>query len=225
MTSAEEERIESLVQRELSARDVAHGLDHARAVARNVRWILKDPMSVVHADERVTLAAAWFHDVRSRDEAGFDLAASESAQVASRLLCSLGFSAEERERVAKCIETASWEHHLTGGYPASTEAEVLRDADWLEAMGAVGIARVFAFSGMQKLPLSFLEGDPEVPERLPTNGDGPDPSPFHHFYSKLLWLRDGLTTRRGRLEGEHRHRTLVRFLKHYEEEVSRTSAT
>jgi uncharacterized protein len=99
---------------------------------------------------------------------------------------------------------------------------VLRDADWLEAIGAHGIARVFAFAGHYNVPLTFVDRDPERPPRLPTQDNQPDPSAFHHFYSKLLWVKDGLLTEPGRQEGERRHRFLVAFLKEYRAERERT---
>ena len=208
------------VETHISQDDPAHALAHILEVVRLARWILRE----VEADERIVIAAAYCHDLRSRREVGFEEAVGRSASEAAVILRNLGYSECEIRDVAECIVSASWEHHLAGGKPSSLEASVLRDADWLEAMGAHGIARVFAFAGTYRLPLAFVDGDPEHPARLSATLDGPDPSPFHHFYSKLLWLMPELVTEPARREGSRRHRILVDFLKEYREEMRRTDA-
>ncbi|HEY3143554.1 MAG TPA: hypothetical protein VGJ86_20630 [Acidimicrobiales bacterium] len=223
LSVASERALAERVESEIYSRgDVAHGLEHASAVARLARWLLQGT-GTAGADERIVVAAAWCHDLRSRAEAGFADATSASAAEALWMLGELGFTDEERQSVAHCITTASWEHHVAGGVPATIDAEILRDADWLDAMGAHGLARVFAFAGTYGVPLRWVEGDPTHPTRLPTDSQRADPSPFHHFYSKLLWLRDGLRTPRARREGERRHGVLVQYLQDFQSEINRTT--
>ena len=182
----------------ISRDDVAHAFEHVQEVARIAKWLL----TAVPAVPRIVVAAAYCHDLHSRSSVGFAEAIPQSIRTAQGLLKEIGYSAEEIERVKQCIITSSWEHALQCGVPSSPEACVLRDADWLESIGAHGVARVFAFAGHYHVPLGFVDHDPERPPRLPTNGNQADPSAFHHFYAKLLWIKDGLLTAPGRIEGE-----------------------
>jgi uncharacterized protein len=213
-----EQALAQRVRQQISVADAAHAFDHVQEVARLAKWLL----TTVPAEPRIVVAAAYCHDLCSRSEVGFTEAIPRSVQAARLLLSDLGYGAEEIDQVGQCIVTASWEYALQGGQPHSPEASVLRDADWLEAIGAHGIARVFAFAGHYQVPLTFVDLDPERPPRLRTRGDQPDPSAFHHFYAKLLWVKDGLLTEPGRHEGERRHRVLVTFLREYRAEYERT---
>jgi uncharacterized protein len=195
--------------------DVAHQVDHIRHVVHNCRQIFPE----VSCNQRVTLLAACLHDVAPRLEGiRFGDAAFRSAEAARDLLWGFECSEEEIAAVQECIRTASWEFHLRGGHPASVEAYVLRDADFLEAIGAHGTARVFGFAGSRGLPLSWNGLNPDKPRRLQPLADRPDPTPFYHFESKLLWIRDLLYSNTAKAEAERRHAFLADFLQQYRRE-------
>ena len=166
------------------------------------------------------IPAAYLHDIVSRQEVeAFDLHTDESAAEGKRLLEMMGFSTAETEKIGDAILASSYESYLKGVKPASLEAKVLRDADWLDAIGARGIARVFAFAGHYGCPeMGKVDCDLERPKKLEMNSSGPDPSPVYHFFSKLLWLKDLMQTDTGRIEAERRHQFMVDFLKRYKAE-------
>jgi len=117
------------------------------------------------------------------------------------------------------IISSSYESYLKGKEATTIEAKVVRDADWLDAIGARGIARVFVFAGYYHCPeMGSVDWDPDNPVKLDMSPIGPDPSPIYHFFSKLLWLKDLMQTETGKKEAEKRHQFMVDFLKRYKSE-------
>lgn len=103
----------------------------------------------------------------------------------------------------------------------SLEAKVVRDADWLDAIGARGVARVFAFEqahGAKEMgrPMDDPEG---LPITIDMNITGPDMSPIYHFFTKLLKIYPLLETAAGRRLGRERHKFMVEFLRQYQREI------
>jgi uncharacterized protein len=212
----EEKQIRDFVRERLRGTDIAHGFDHVEYVVNMARKIaLREG-----ADLRIVVPAAYLHDMVSRGEVErFDLHTDESAAQGKQFLQNLGFSAAQIEEIGDAIATSSYESHLKGKEPVSLEAKVVRDADWLDAIGARGIARVFAFAGHYGCSeMGKVDWDPEKPERLEMNTSGTDPSPIYHFFSKLLWQKDLMQTDTGKIEAEKRHQFMVDFLKRYRAE-------
>jgi uncharacterized protein len=212
-----EEKLRNYCVEMTSNHDAAHDMWHTDLVVANVKRLLFD----TPCNHQVVVAAAYLHDLKPRGSCGdYSMAPIESAELAHNVLEMIGFSTQTIADIHACIVSASWEHAATGGEPTSLESYVLRDADLLEAIGAHGIARVFLFSGYAGLPLRWLDVDITRPPRLPSNIQGPDPSPFHHFYSKLLWLGDLFFTEAAKLEATQRRQFLIQFLKSFERENS-----
>ena len=218
LTAEQEARIREFVRAKLKNADIAHGFDHVEYVVNLARRIALSE----GANLRIVLPAAYFHDLVSRGEVeSFDLHTGESAALAMQFLTEMGFSAAEIHEIGEVIMASSYESHLKGSEPASLEAKVVRDADWLDSMGARGIARVFAFAGHYGCPeMGKVDWEPEKPEKLEMSVSGPDPSPIYHFFSKLLWLRDLMQTEAGRMEAEKRHQFMLEFLKRYKAECA-----
>ncbi len=218
ITPEDEEKIKNFVKERARFNDVAHGWDHIECVVK----IAKRIGSKVGANMRVLVPAAYFHDIVPRKSVTEHYRHSEaSAEEAQKFLEKIGFSKEEIELISKTILTASYEAYEKGVEPDLLEAKVLRDADLLDAIGARGIARVFAFAGAYRCPngLGKLEWDPEKPPKLKMNLNGPDPSAIYHFASKLLWIKDLIVTKEGRKLAEARHKFMIEFLKRYRKET------
>lgn len=216
MTGYQEQLIREFVMKRLVNVDIAHGFDHVQYVV----GLSKKLALLEGANLDIVTPSAYLHDVVSRKEVeSFDQHTKVSASVAEGFLIEIGFTVDEVQKISRVIIESSYESYLKGIEPSSIEAKVVRDADWLDAMGARGIARVFAFAGHYGCPeMGKVDWDPENPEKLLMNTSGPDPSPIYHFFSKLLWLKDLMLTSAGKQEAQVRHKFMVDFLKRYREE-------
>jgi uncharacterized protein len=197
--------------------DISHRYDHAVCVAELCMKIGKRE----GADPELLALAAYLHDAVPRNRSKGLPHHLASARYAESLLRSEGLSKERSHAVRSIIEESSYEAFLSGRAPSSVEAKVLRDADFLEAMGTRGIARAFAFIGWYRgASLGVLDWDPEKPPDLRMSEVGPDPSAIWHFASKLLRLKDMMCTETGRRLAQGRHAFMIRFLRRYASEMA-----
>lgn len=168
------------------------------------------------ADMDVVRAAALLHDVaRAMEEEGMvEDHAAKGARIAEGILRDVGFPEEKISRVLDCIRVHRFRRGETAG---SVEARILQDADRLDALGAIGIARVFSRGGWENKPIH----DPLIPPK--ERYDGESLTSVNHIYEKILRLRDELHTDTARRISEERHRFveqfLERFLREWESEI------
>lgn len=200
--------------------DLAHGFDHTECVVRLATYLAKKENSNL----RIVKAAAYFHDFEPRKKLIFESHTKISAQIAVSFLKKLNFSDNELEEIYNCIATSSYGASELGNEPNNIEAKIVRDADWLEAIGARGIARVFAFAPSHNCEvLGEVRWDPSNPIKKRTSLIGPDPTPIYHFFSKLLWIKDKILTKSAKEIADIRHKRLVQFLIDYKSEMSEDS--
>ena len=178
---------------EKSPADAAHDLGHLARVWANARRIARTE----GGDPATLLAAAYFHDLVNlpKSAPNRDQASRLSACAARPLLLAAGLSPAQTEGACHAIEA----HSFSANLPALTiEAQILQDADRLEALGAIGIARCFAVTGQLGGAL-FDQTDPMAQHRpLDDRAFALD-----HFEVKLLLLPDKMQTDTGRaLAGE-----------------------
>ena len=189
--------------------DGAHDLSHLQRVWNNARSL--------HAQEggdlEVLLAAVLMHDcvtveknspLRSR-------ASMLAAQKASQVLTEIGWMSTKINTVAHAIEAHSFSASIA---PNSLEAKIMQDADRLDALGMVGVARVFYVGGRLGRAL-YDPQDPEASQRVY------DDKRFclDHFQTKLLHLADGFQTATGQRLAQIRHDRLKGFLDLFKEEI------
>lgn len=178
------EQIRKHVQTALS-RPGSHGFDHVeRVTALCVRI-----GSAEGADMNILIPAALLHDsARPLEKEQGIPHEQEGARMAEEYLASIGYDASAIPAIAAAIRTHRFRSVET---PVSIEARVLSDADKLDALGAVGIARTFMRAGEHGTPIE----------------DG-----IAHFHEKLLRLSGLMYTKTGRQIAEERHAFLVQFL-------------
>jgi uncharacterized protein len=193
--------------RELLARESSgHDIHHALRV-RNLGMRLAE---LTGADRDAVEAMALLHDVGHAE--GREDHAAGGARAAEEILVRIGFPAAKIPLVVRCIERHHWQPGNAGDLPdPPLEYQVFIDADRLDALGAIGIARAFAFGGAHGRPL----WDPD--EALQ-----PDPSygrsSLHHFHDKLLRLRDGMYTEPAREIAAKRTAVLEEFVTRFLDE-------
>jgi len=181
--------------------DGAHDLGHLRRVWGNCRSIAAEE----GGDPAILLAAAMFHDIVNlpKDAPDRATASSRSAGVAADWLHAQGWPADRIAATAHAIEA----HSYSGGIPPRTlEARILQDADRLEALGAIGIARMFLVAGRMGGAM-FDDADPMALHRpLDDRRYALD-----HLEVKLFGLVGTMQTATGRVMAEARSDWMASF--------------
>lgn len=108
--------------------------------------------------------------------------------------------------------------------PSSLEAQIVQDADRLDAMGAIGIARTFAYGGSRGRLIFHPEVKPENHADFETYKKNNGPT-INHFYEKLLLLKDRLNTPTAKIMGDSRHRFMEIFLEEFFKEWNENGET
>ena len=185
------------------AQDPAHDLAHLDRVWLNARTIAR---SDGIGDLRVLLAACYLHDLINlpKDHPDRRSASARSAMAAGPILTGLGFTPDQTASIWHAITAHSYS---AGIRPETPEAMILRDADRLDALGAIGIARTFVVAGDLGLSL-YDPNDPHAQQR-PL-----DDSRFaiDHWQVKLLKLPSGMLTNTGRDRAQQRVRVMLDYL-------------
>ena len=173
--------------------------------------------SVEGVDMDVLLVAAYLHDIgRSYQDAsnGGVCHAQKGAKMAEPVVDKLPLSENQKENVIHCIRS----HRFRGNHsPKTKEAKVLFDADKLDAIGAVGVARVFLFAGEvgARLHSPMMDIENTKPYSIDDTG-------YREYRVKLCKIRDRILTKEGRKLAHERHSFMEkffnRFLKEYEGE-------
>ncbi|MFY9826449.1 MAG: HD domain-containing protein, partial [Thermoanaerobaculia bacterium] len=161
------------------------------------------------ADRFVVELAALLHDLSDRKLNGGDV--TLGPRVAREWLVAQGVDEETVAHVCEIIADLSFKGAGVPTPMRTREGMVVQDADRLDAIGAVGIARVFAFGGHKGQVLH----DPEHPPVLHASAESyyaTPATPINHFYEKLLLLRERMNTEAGRRIAEGRHAFLEQFL-------------
>lgn len=180
----------------------AHDFLHVQRVTTNARRIAV----AEGADLEVVTAAAVLHELvnlpkdHPRSAESGDLCA-EAARV---LLCEQGWAEDQVQAVCACIRDHAWSK---GAAPSSLEAAVLQDADRLDAIGAIGVARCMATSGELGRRL-YSDSDPFCVSRTPDDQD----NALDHFFRKLLHIQAKLNTDEGRQMARERTQFLHDFI-------------
>ena len=194
-------KLEQKVRRYLTGESSGHDPWHAF----RVRDLAIPIAQATGADVEVVYATALLHDIGHMSGRGEH--ARRGASLAGDLLSSCRFPVDKIRAVTSCIEQHHW---MPGraGYPQSPtlEYQAFADADRLDALGAIGIARTFAFGGAHGRPI----WDPE-PSAAAHGAYGI--SSIHHFYDKLLRLRGDMYTEPGRRLAARRVSVMEEFLR------------
>lgn len=199
------------------AEDPAHDLNHLLRVWRTAKALaIEEAQSpgTAPADMLVVLAASLLHDVVNvpKDHPDRSRASRLSADRAEEVLGGMGFPMALIPSVRHAIEA----HSFTAAIPPLTiEARLVQDADRLESLGAIGIARCFATSGLMKRAL--FHGEDPLAEERPLNDIQ---YALDHFEAKLLRLPATMQTASGRRRAQERADFLVDFRKQLLAEIA-----
>jgi uncharacterized protein len=192
------------------ASDPAHDLSHVRRVVQNTLKLTASE----GGDPAITIPAAWLHDCVSvaKNSPLRNQASRLAAEEAVRFLTSVDYPADLLPPIFHAIEAHSFSANIK---TKSLEARIVQDADRLEAVGAIGIARCFLTGGSMGTPL-YDPTDPFAETHEPDDRR----YTLDHFYCKLLGLADTMQTEAGRAEAHKRTDYMKSFLQQLDKEIS-----
>lgn len=199
------ERITDFVKSQNS--DIATGHDwyHIDRVRKNALYL----QSQEGGDKEVIELAALLHDISDYKFNGGN--EQLGGDVSHNAVISAGGSSETAEKVRIIVNSVSYKGANVEDTTTSLEAKIVQDADRLDAIGAIGIARTFAYGGHVGNPIY----DPELPHKLHNTFDeykNAKSTTINHFYEKLLLLSDKMHTDTARLIAENRTEYMKNFL-------------
>ncbi|WP_336066555.1 HD domain-containing protein [Mesoflavibacter sp. CH_XMU1404-2] len=203
------EQTKTFVKTTLKIAEGGHDWFHTERVFKNALLIGKAET----VNELVVALGALLHDIAdSKFNNGDD---TVGPIIAAEFLVKQNVSTEVINHVIKIIENVSFSSNIdkTAAFH-SKELEVIQDADRLDALGAIGIARTFNYGGFKNRALYNPEIKPNLNLTKEEYKASTAPT-LNHFYEKLLLLKDKMNTKTGRKIAEERHNYMVDFLKQF----------
>eukprot|EP01135_Chromosphaera_perkinsii_P003322 Nk52_evm22s240 gene=Nk52_evmTU22s240 len=213
------EKAEAYVKDHMKDNDASHDWIHVQRVRDTAMKIAAKEKERYDVDLNVVEMAALLHDV---GDAKYTGGVESADEMVTGFLKSINYDAVLLEKVVFIVNNMSFRKELGGKVftpEMNIELCIVQDADRLDAIGAIGIARCFTFGGMKNRPFY----DPEHPpieniteEQYTKSKNSPT---LNHFYEKLMNLKKMLKTETGKGLGEQRHDYLVGFVKQFEMEA------
>ena len=196
----------SYVKRHMNVYEPGHDWSHIERVCKMAKRIGKEE----RADTFVVELAALLHDV-----ADWKFHGNEAGpKTARKWLETNSVEPETISHVVQIIEDISFKGARVKNKINTIEGKVVQDADRLEALGAIGVARAFSYGGYKNRPLY----DPEIKPLLHTTArqyENNNSTTITHFYEKLLLLKGMMNTKTGKKLAERRDRFMKMYLKEF----------
>jgi len=192
------------IRQEFSDEASGHDWWHIYRVWKNALAICE----IEKADVFIVQLAALLHDL---DDWKFNESGDEAPLRARAWLDSCAVDLVTAESVCEIITHISYKGAGVENKINSLEGFIVQDADRLDAIGAIGIGRAFAYGGYKGRPLY----DPDSPPTMHTSFEeykNSKSATINHFYEKLLLLKDRMNTQTAKHIAEKRHEVMVKFL-------------
>jgi uncharacterized protein len=188
-----------------------HDWHHVERVMENARRILKKEK----ADKHIVLMGIILHDIADPKFSEGD--ETKGVKLASAFLKETDVEKETARKIMEVVEGISFKGGFNERSGKSEELKVAQDADRLDALGAIGIARAFSFGGFKGRKIYDPEDKPRDYQDLEAYRNS-NSSTINHFYEKLLKLKDMMNTRTGKKMAEKRHDFMLRYLSQFRKE-------
>lgn len=196
------------VKKELKNAEAGHDWFHIERVYKNALQILQDQP----ANEQVVILGALLHDIAdSKFHGGDEEIGPEKAYL---FMTSIDIDEEVKYHVVQIIRNISFKGGNFERKFSSPELDIVQDADRLDALGAIGIARAFHFGGYHNRVIYNPDQPPKynMTKAAYKKHVG---TTLNHFYEKLLQLKSLMNTRKGLEIAEERHRFMEVFLEQF----------
>jgi uncharacterized protein len=208
------DNIKNIVKQKLENAEAGHDWFH---VERVYKMAVKIAATEPNIDMSVIEYAALLHDIA--DSKFHDGDETIGPALAKDILEELGVSIEKIEHTVKIIENISFKGGHSFSDFVSKELDIVRDADRLDAIGAIGVARAFNYGGYKGRKLYDPEISPNLNMTKEAYKNSTAPT-INHFYEKLLLLKDKMKTKEGKRIAEERHAFLELYLSQFMSEVN-----
>ncbi len=203
--------LEKIVVEKTLLEPSGHDFYHALRVA-NLCLIIADKGS----DTEVLIAAAFLHDIARHNEQVMnkrsDYHITKGVQIAETLLRKINYPLSKIDLVLKCIK----EHEAEGS--DTIECQILQDADRLDAMGAIGIARCFTYGGKINRPIWCPTETKETWKPGVQNS-----SSIAHLHARILGLAKKMNTKKGKQMAKTRFQFMMQFISQFNAELEGSS--
>ena len=201
------------VKKELKGAEAGHDWFHIERVYKNTLHLLKTEQ----ADEQVVLLGALLHDIAdSKFHEGDETIGPKKAY---DFMTTIEIPEDVKKHVVQIIENISFKGGNFEKDFRSKELEIVQDADRLDAIGAIGIARTFYYGGHRGNAL-YDDTKPRTIKQLTEENYRTESSVLNHFYEKLLLLEETMNTEAGKEEARVRTQFMQTFLDRFFEEIS-----
>ncbi|QXP56405.1 HD domain-containing protein [Cellulophaga sp. HaHa_2_95] len=212
-TTIVEETI-AFVKETLQGAEGGHDWFHIQRVFRNSLLIAKDEKDI---DILVVSLGALLHDIA--DAKFHDGDETIGPKLAKEFLDSLGVDKAITKHVVQIIDNISFKKTLEkGGVKfSSKELAIIQDADRLDAIGAIGIARTFNYGGFKNREIYNPDIAPNLHMTKEEYKKSSAPT-INHFYEKLLLLKDKMNTKNGKILAKQRHQFMLDYLEQFSHE-------
>lgn len=206
------EKTISFVKNTLAGAEGGHDWHHIERVLNTARYIREREGS----GDLITIElAALLHDISDAKFNGGD--EEEGSRIARTFLENLALEKEKVEHIRKIIRHVSYKGGFAQDQISSIEFQIVQDADRLDAIGAIGIARAFNYGGFKNRPIHI----PDMPLQEYNDSKAyhrSDAPTINHFHEKLLKLKDLMNTSSGKELAEERHAYMLHFLDQFSRE-------
>ena len=205
--------IEAFVRQRMAQDKTGHDIQHLERVVANAQRLMVAESQPIKTS--IVLAAAWLHDVID------DKVTSNPAQArreVAELLIQAGATLPERDAILEIMDRQSFSKNLQERQSLSLEGQIVQDADRLDALGAIGIARTFYYGGSRGHDLNN-DLPPRDLSQLSQEDYRQNQSSLAHFDEKLLKLADLMNTASGRALAQDRTAFMRQYLAQFWAEI------
>ncbi len=200
----------AFIQAEMKT-DLAHDYQHVLRVVKNAKQLCQQEAA---AEPLIVIPAAWLHDCLSlpKNHPQRSLASQLAADKAITFLREIDYPEKYHNKIHHAICCHSYSASIT---PETLDAKIVQDADRLDAIGAIGIARCLQVSSQLQRPL-YEPNDPFCEQR---NTDDKTYT-LDHFYQKLLLIKDQMHCQSAKVEAKKRTLYMHGYLAQLAQEIS-----
>lgn len=193
-----------------------HGIDHLERTLRNAMYI----QSKEGGDEVIIGISTYLHDIHRLLQNKYNkyVSPEDSIEVVKYILSKINLSKNQVDKICYCIENHE-KYNCNNNNVDDLNILILQDADNLDAIGAVGIARAFAYGSANGIPIYSENIEENVSDSYVESGDKEN-STIQHFYDKLLKLDKNMNTQTAKSMAKRRVNYMIEYIDEFMKEIN-----